>query len=246
MSDRNVAVVTGGSRGIGRAVAIQLAKSGNDVAVIYRGNKEKAEEVVDIIKSFGVDAISIQADVSSSSDCKEAISKVKEAFGKVNILVNNAGITRDGLLIRMKNSDFDDVINANLKGTFYMMRECIPLMLKADVKKIINISSVAGVLGNQGQANYSASKAGVIGLTKSAAREYASKKININAIAPGMIETDMTGDMNEKAREGVIATVPFKQMGKAEDVAFAVDFLAGKGSDYITGQVLCVDGGMAI
>ena len=246
MSDRNVAIVTGASRGIGRAVAIQLAKSGNGIAIIYRGNSEKAEEVATICKQSGVEAICIQADVASSDDCKAAVLQVKETFGKVNILVNNAGITRDGLLIRMKDSDFDDVINANLKGTFYMMRECIPMMLKADVKKIINISSVAGVLGNQGQANYSASKAGVIGLTKSAAREYASKKININAVAPGMIETDMTGDMNEKAREGVIATVPFKQMGKVEDIAMTVDFLAGKGSDYITGQVLCVDGGMAI
>ena len=246
MSDRNVAIVTGASRGIGRAVAIQLAKSGNDIAIIYRGNSEKAEEVATICKQSGVEAICIQADVASSDDCKAAVLQVKETFGKVNILVNNAGITRDGLLIRMKDSDFDDVINANLKGTFYMMRECIPMMLKADVKKIINISSVAGVLGNQGQANYAASKAGVIGLTKSAAREYASKKININAVAPGMIETDMTGDMNEKAREGVIATVPFKQMGKVEDIAMTVDFLAGKGSDYITGQVLCVDGGMAI
>lgn len=246
MSERNVAIITGGSRGIGRAVAIKLAESGNDVAIIYKGNSEKASEVAEICKKSGVEAITIQADVESSEDCKAAVAKVKETFGKVNILVNNAGITRDGLLIRMKDSDFDEVINANLKGTFIMMRECIPMMLKADVKKIINISSVAGVLGNQGQANYSASKAGVIGLTKSAAREYASKKININAVAPGMIETDMTGDMSEKAREGVIATVPFKEMGKVEDIAAAVDFLAGKGSDYITGQVLCVDGGMAI
>ena len=246
MSDRNVAIITGASRGIGRAIAIQLAKSGNDVAIIYRGNSEKAAEVAKLCEEFGVEAICIQADVANSEDCKGAVAKVKETFGKVNILVNNAGITRDGLLIRMKDSDFDEVINANLKGTFYMMRECIPLMLKADVKKIINISSVAGVLGNQGQANYSASKAGVIGLTKSAAREYASKKININAVAPGMIETDMTGEMSEKAREGVIATVPFKAMGKVEDIALTVDFLAGKGSDYITGQVLCVDGGMAI
>lgn len=246
MSERNVAIITGGSRGIGRAVAIKLAESGNDVAIIYKGNSEKASEVAEICKKSGVEAITIQADVASSEDCKAAVAKVKEVFGKVNILVNNAGITRDGLLIRMKDSDFDEVINANLKGTFIMMRECIPMMLKADVKKIINISSVAGVLGNQGQANYSASKAGVIGLTKSAAREYASKKININAVAPGMIETDMTGDMSEKAREGVIATVPFKEMGKVEDIAAAVDFLAGKGSDYITGQVLCVDGGMAI
>lgn len=246
MGERNVAIITGGSRGIGRAIAIQLAKSGNDIAVIYKGNSEKANEVIKICEGYGVDAVSIQADVSNSEDCKAVVAKVKEQFGKVNILVNNAGITRDGLLIRMKDSDFDDVIDANLKGTFYMMRECIPLMLKADVKKIINISSVAGVLGNQGQANYSASKAGVIGLTKSAAREYASKKININAIAPGMIETDMTLDMSEKAREGVIATVPFKEMGKAEDIAKAADFFASRNADYITGQVLCVDGGMAI
>lgn len=246
MSDRNVAVITGGSRGIGKAVAVKLAKSGNNIAIIYRGNSEAAEETAKICKESGTDAICIKADVSNSADCKDAVSQVKEHFGKINILVNNAGITRDGLLIRMKDSDFDEVIDANLKGTFYMMRECIPLMLKSDVKKIINISSVSGVLGNAGQANYSASKAGVIGLTKSAAREYASKKININAVAPGMIETDMTGGMNEKAREAVIATIPFKEMGKAEDIANAVDFLASKGADYITGQVICVDGGMAI
>lgn len=246
MSDRNVAVITGGSRGIGRACAIKLAKAGNDIAVIYRGNETAAKEVVEICKEYGVDAICIQANVASSEECKAAIRNVKEQFGKVNILVNSAGITRDGLLIRMKDSDFDDVIDTNLKGTFYMMRECIPLMLKADVKRIINISSVAGVLGNSGQANYSASKSGVIGLTKSAAREYASKLININAVAPGMIETDMTGEMNEKARQAVIDTVPFKKMGDVEDIAAIVDFLSSEGSKYITGQVICVDGGMAI
>lgn len=246
MGERNVAIVTGGSRGIGKACAIKLAASGNDVAVIYRGNKEAADEVVAACEGLGVNAIAVKADVASSEECKAAVAAVKEAFGKVNILVNNAGITRDGLLIRMKDSDFDEVIDANLKGTFYMMRECIPLMLKQPVKRIINISSVAGVLGNTGQANYSASKAGVIGLTKSAAREYASKKINVNAVAPGMIETDMTGSMNEKAREGVIATVPFKEMGRPEDIAATVDFLAGEGGNYITGQVICVDGGMAI
>ena len=246
MSDRNVAVITGGSRGIGRACAIKLAKAGNDIAVIYRGNETAAKEVVEICKEYGVDAICIQANVASSEECKAAIRNVKEQFGKVNILVNSAGITRDGLLIRMKDSDFDDVIDTNLKGTFYMMRECIPLMLKADVKRIINISSVAGVLGNSGQANYSASKSGVIGLTKSAAREYASKLININAVAPGRIETDMTGEMNEKARQAVIDTVPFKKMGDVEDIAAIVDFLSSEGSKYITGQVICVDGGMAI
>lgn len=246
MEERNVAIVTGASRGIGRAVALKLAENGNNVAVVYRGNSDAADEVVKLIKEMGADAISIKADVSSSDDCKEVVKTVKDYFGKINILVNNAGITKDGLLIRMKDEDFSDVIDVNLKGTFYMMRECIPAMLKSDVKRIVNISSVSGVLGNAGQANYSASKAGVIGLTKSAAREYASKKININAVAPGMIETDMTLSMNDKAREAVVSTIPFKAMGRDEDIAETAAFLCGNGAAYITGQVICVDGGMAI
>ncbi|MDO4965722.1 MAG: 3-oxoacyl-[acyl-carrier-protein] reductase [Lachnospiraceae bacterium] len=246
MSERNAAIVTGASRGIGKAVAIKLAENGCDVAIIYKGNEAAAEETASICREKGVDAICIKADVSVSADCKMVVKSVKEAFSKVDILVNNAGITRDNLLIKMSDEEFDQVINANLKGTFYMMRECIPMMLRSKVKKIVNISSVSGVLGNPGQANYSASKAGVIGLTKSAAREYASKKICVNAVAPGMIETDMTGSMDEKAREGVVSSIPFKEMGKAEDIANAVAFLAGNGADYITGQVLCVDGGMAI
>lgn len=246
MEENNVAIVTGASRGIGKAVALKLAEDGNNVVVVYRGNSEAAQEVVSLIKNMGRDAIALKADVSNSDECKDVVKTVKEHFGKINILVNNAGITKDGLLIRMKDDDFNDVVDTNLKGTFYMMRECIPLMLKSDVKRIVNISSVSGVLGNAGQANYSASKAGVIGLTKSAAREYASKKININAVAPGMIETDMTLSMNDKAREAVVSTIPFKEMGKDEDIAETVLFLCSKGASYITGQVICVDGGMAI
>lgn len=246
MSERRAAIVTGGSRGIGKAIALKLASDGCDVAIVYRGSEDKALEVVNEIKAMGVEAVALKADVANSEDCKNVVALTKEAFGRVDILVNNAGITKDGLMIRMKDEDFDAVIDANLKGAFYMMREAMPIMMKAGYGKVVNISSVSGVLGNAGQANYSASKAGLIGLTKTAAREYASKRINVNAVAPGMIETDMTSAMSDKAKEGLVSTIPFKKMGDPDDIAEAVCFLASDKAAYITGQVLCVDGGMAI
>ncbi len=246
MSEKKIAVVTGGSRGIGRAIVERLAKDGMDVYFSYRSGEESAIEVENECAKYEGNAVKIKADVASSEECKEFVAKVKELAGRIDVLVNNAGITKDGLLMRMKDEDFDSVIDVNLKGTFVMIREVTPLMLRAGSGSIINISSVSGVLGNAGQANYSASKAGVIGLTKAAARELAAKKIKVNAIAPGMIETDMTKNMPEKAQDALKEGIPFKEIGRAEDIAGCVSFLAGEDSRYITGQVICVDGGMAI
>ena len=244
--DGKVALVTGASRGIGRAIAIRLASEGAKIAINFAGNQKAAEEVKGEIEKNGGEAILVKANVADSAAVDEMFAKVIEAFGTVDILVNNAGITRDGLLIRMKDEDFDAVIDVNLKGTFYMMRGVSRLMLRQRAGRIINMSSVVGVMGNAGQVNYSASKAGVIGMTKSLARELASRHITVNAVAPGMIETDMTGAMSDAVKEKVVENIPFKEMGKPEDIAETVAFLAGDGARYITGQVLCVDGGMAI
>ena len=244
---RKIALVTGGSRGIGRAICIKLAKEGMDVAFNYQSGAARAEETKRLCEEQGVRCLMVQADVSSSSDCDELIKKVAEwGEGRIDVLVNNAGITRDNLLGRIKDEDLDAVLNVNLKGTFYMMRSVSRLMLRQKYGKIINMSSVVGVMGNVGQVNYAASKAAVIGMTKSLARELASRKINVNAVAPGMIETDMTDKLSDAAKAGILDSIPFKEMGAAEDVANVVVFLAGDESRYITGQVICVDGGMAI
>lgn len=244
---RKIALVTGGSRGIGRAICIKLAKEGMDVAFNYHSGAARAEETKKLCEEQGVRCLMVQADVSSSSDCDELIKKVAEwGEGRIDVLVNNAGITRDNLLGRIKDEDLDAVLNVNLKGTFYMMRSVSRLMLRQKYGKIINMSSVVGVIGNVGQVNYAASKAAVIGMTKSLARELASRKINVNAVAPGMIETDMTDKLSDAAKAGILDSIPFKEMGAAEDVANVVAFLAGDESRYITGQVICVDGGMAI
>ena len=198
------------------------------------------------MKQNGQDCIHVSCDVTDEESIKNAIKAVVDHFGKIDILVNNAGITKDNLIGRMKDEDFDAVIDVNLKGTFYMMRGVSRLMLRQRAGRIINMSSVVGVMGNAGQVNYSASKAGVIGMTKSLARELASRHITVNAVAPGMIETDMTGAMSDAVKEKVVENIPFKEMGKPEDIAETVAFLAGDGARYITGQVLCVDGGMAI
>lgn len=247
MSDKKVALVTGGSRGIGRAICIKLASCGMDVVFNYRSGSEAAEETVKQCEAFGVRSLAICADVSSSEACQELIDKALEfGEGRIDVLVNNAGITRDNLLPRIKDEDLDDVLDVNLKGPFYMMRGISKIMLKQRSGRIINMSSVVGIIGNAGQVNYSASKAGVIGMTKSLARELASRHITVNAIAPGMIETDMTGALSDAAKENILNQIPFKAMGKAEDVAGAVAFLASDDAAYITGQVICVDGGMAI
>lgn len=247
MEERKKALVTGASRGIGRAICEKLASKGTDIVFSYRSGEEAAAETIRLCSKYGVEVHGIKADVSSQEECESLIKEAVDLFGgRIDILVNNAGITKDNLIGRMKDEDFDAVIDVNLKGTFYMMRGVSRYMLRQRAGRIINMSSVVGVMGNAGQVNYSASKAGVIGMTKSLARELASRQITVNAVAPGMIETDMTAAMPDSAKEKVIESIPFKQMGRPEDIAEAVAFLAGDGGRYITGQVLCVDGGMAI
>lgn len=246
MSERKAAIVTGASRGIGRAAALRLAKMGMNIVFTYNSGIEAAEETKALCEAEGVRVLAVQADVSSSENCDQLVEQTMEAFGRVDVLVNNAGITRDGLIIRMSDEQFDQVIDTNLKGAFYMMRAVSKQMMKQRSGRIINISSVVGVMGNAGQVNYAASKAGVIGMTKSLARELASRKVTVNAVAPGMIETDMTAVMSEKAKEAMKAAIPLGEMGKPEDIAGTIAFLAGEEGRYITGQVICVDGGMAI
>ncbi|MCM1149188.1 MAG: 3-oxoacyl-[acyl-carrier-protein] reductase [Butyricicoccus sp.] len=239
------AVVTGGSRGIGAAICEKLAYLGADVAVIYAGNEAAAQAVCDkCAAEHGVRALAYRCDVSDFEASKETVARIKADFGGVDILVNNAGINRDGLIARMKESDFDDVVNTNLKGAFNMIRHCSGLFIRARAGKIINISSVAGIMGNAGQANYAASKAGLIGLTKSVARELAGRGVTCNAIAPGFIATDMTAGFDEN--NALVASIPLGRMGTPGDVAELAAFLAGSGSDYITGEVFRVDGGIAM
>ena len=237
------AIVTGASRGIGRATALRLASLGANIAVIYSGNEAAASETVEMCRAKGVEAKAYRCDVASGEEAKATVQEIRKDFGSVEILVNNAGITKDGLIAFMKEEDFDRVIAVNLKGAFNMIRNTAALMLRSKCGRIINISSVSGMMGNAGQANYSASKAGVIGLTKSVARELASKGITCNAVAPGFIETDMTRDIPQDDNP-LLSSIPLGHMGKAEDVADAVAFLAS--SDYITGEVLRVDGGIAM
>ncbi|MCR5605032.1 MAG: 3-oxoacyl-[acyl-carrier-protein] reductase [Lachnospiraceae bacterium] len=241
-----IALVTGASRGIGAAAAKKLAENGAFVYVNYNGSQARADEVVAAIKEAGGDAESVKCDVADFNACKEMIDKIIADKGRLDILVNNAGITRDDLLMKMSEEAFDAVISTNLKGCFNTIRHSSRYFLKQRSGKIINMSSVSGVAGNAGQANYSSAKAGVIGLTKSVAKELGSRGINCNAIAPGFIETEMTEAMTDKAKEATIAMIPFGRTGKTEDIAKAVLFLASDMSDYITGQILNVDGGMCI
>jgi 3-oxoacyl-[acyl-carrier protein] reductase len=240
-----VSLVTGGSRGLGRAISLAFARQGADVAVNYRGNADAADEVVAAIRELGRNAIPIQGDTSAGREACESI--VKEAidqFGKVDILVNNAGITRDNLLMRMDDAEWTDVIATNLSGPFWMCRAIARPMLKAKSGRIINKSSVAGRMGNAGQANYASAKAGLIGLTKTVARELASRGITANAIAPGLIETELTADLPDAARQFVLDSTPLGYIGSVEDVAAAAVYLASDEARYVTGQVLGVDGGM--
>jgi len=240
------ALVTGASRGIGRAIAVALAKEGADVAINYAGNEEAAKQTEELCAAYGVNTIVIKADVSKADECKMMVDCVKEHFGKIDILVNNAGITKDKLMIGMTEADFMDVINTNLKGSFLCMQLASKLMLKQRYGRIINLSSVVGLHGNAGQVNYAAGKAGVIGMTKSAAKELASRNITVNAVAPGMIETDMTAVIPEKAKDAMMAGIPAGRAGKPEEIADMVAFLASDKAAYITGQVISVDGGMGI
>ena len=240
------ALVTGGSRGIGRAVCLELARQGARVAVNYAGNAAAAEETVKACQDLGAEAFAIQADVADAAACDAMVKEVLARFGRVDILVNNAGVTRDGLMLTMKESDWDTVLDTNLKGAFQCMKAVYRPMMKQKYGRVVNLSSIVGIRGNAGQANYAASKAGLIGLTKSMAKELAARNVTVNAVAPGFIDTDMTAALPEKARESMLGTIPMGQLGQAEDVAKAVAFFAGDEAAYVTGQVLCVDGGMAV
>ncbi|MDK0558179.1 3-oxoacyl-[acyl-carrier-protein] reductase [Clostridium perfringens] len=241
-----VAIVTGGTRGIGRAIALKLADQGANIVINYRNSDKEAEELKAILEEKGVKVLTVKCDISNFEDSKNLMDKCKEVFGKIDILVNNAGITNDTLIMRMKEEDFDNVIDVNLKGTFNCAKHASAIMLKQRFGKIINMTSVVGIAGNAGQVNYAASKAGVIGLTKSLAKELGSRGITVNAVAPGFINTDMTASLSEKVKEEASKNIPLKRLGDPEDVANLVGFLASDAANYITGQVINVDGGMVM
>ena len=240
------AVVTGGSRGLGRAVCLELAAGGAHVVLCYAGNENAANETAAACEALGAKVLAVRCDVADSAQVKALMDEALKVFGRIDILVNNAGITRDGLLMMMKETDFDDVINTNLKGAFLCMKAVARTMMKQRYGRIVNLSSVVGLRGNAGQVNYAASKAGVIGMTKSLAKELASRGVTVNAVAPGFMETDITAAMPEAAKTATLAAIPMGRMGAAEDVAKAVAFLASEEAGYITGQVVAVDGGMAM
>lgn len=244
--EEKVAVVTGASRGIGRGIALALAREGAMVVVNYNGSAARAEEVVTTIKESGGRAAAVQCDVSDFEAAKEFYANVVKEYGRIDILVNNAGITKDNLIMKMSEEEFQSVIQTNLAGTFHGVKFVSRPMMKQRGGRIINIASVAGVVGNMGQANYSASKAGVIGLTKSMAKELASRNITVNAIAPGFVETEMTDVLSDSVKEAAVATIPLGRFGRVEDIAETAVFLASDRAKYITGQVICVDGGIAM
>ena len=241
-----VAIVTGGTRGIGRAIALKLADQGANIVINYRNSDKEAEELKAILEEKGIKVLTVKCDISNFEDSKNIMDKCKEVFGKIDILVNNAGITKDTLIMRMKEEDFDNVIDVNLKGTFNCAKHASAIMLKQRFGKIINMTSVVGIAGNAGQVNYAASKSGVIGLTKSLAKELGSRGITVNAVAPGFINTDMTASLSEKVKEEASKNIPLKRLGDPEDVANLVGFLASDAANYITGQVINVDGGMVM
>ena len=244
--DGKCALVTGASRGIGRAVALKLASEGAKVALNFAGNEAAADAVKQEIEAAGGEAILVKADVANEAAVQDMVQKTADAFGRIDILVNNAGITRDGLLARMKEEDWDAVLSTNLKGVFLTTKAAAKLMMKQRAGRIVNMASVVGVTGNAGQANYSAAKAGVIGFTKTIAKELASRGITANAVAPGFIDTDMTAGLPDKAKEAALSGIPLGRMGTPEDIAAAVLFLVSDQASYITGQVLNVDGGMVM
>lgn len=241
-----VAIVTGASRGIGAAIAKRLGEDGFRVVVNYSGSESKANAVVAMIEESGGEAIAVKADVSNADDVKALVKTTIDTFGRIDCLVNNAGITRDGLLMRMKESDFNDVLSTNLKGAFLTSQAVTRALLKSKTGRIINIASVVGITGNAGQANYAAAKAGLIGLTKSVARELAGRHVTVNAVCPGFIQTDMTDALTEAQREATLEQIPFSRFGQVEDVANLVSFLASEQASYVTGQTIAVDGGMTM
>ena len=239
-----VALITGATRGIGRAIAIRLANAGFDIALNYRKENDDLTNTKSEIEKAGVDCLPVQGDISSFEDCERIAKEIFDKFGKIDVLVNNAGITKDMLLMRMKPEDFSSVVDVNLIGTFNMTRNVVPYMVKARSGRVVNISSVVGIEGNAGQTNYSASKAGIIGFTKSLARELGSRNILVNAVAPGFIETDMTAVLSDSVRDEIAKKISLRRMGSAEDVAGVVEFLCGEASSYVTGTVIPVTGGL--
>ena len=243
---RRAALVTGGGRGIGRAVCLALAAQGYDVAVNYAASAAAAEQTAEDCRALGVQAVALQADVTDPAACQTLVDTAARTFGRLDVLVNNAGVTADKLLLRMQEEDFDKVISANLKGALFCCKAACKLMMRQRYGRIVNISSVVGLHGNAGQTNYAASKAGLIGLTKSLAKEFAARGVTVNAVAPGFIGTDMTNAMTDAAKQAAVASIPAGRIGAPEEVANAVAFLASENAAYITGQVLCVDGGMGM
>lgn len=246
MEENKVAIITGASRGIGKEVAKKFAENKYDLVLNYASDKIDIENLKKEFEQYKVQVECIKANVANFEECEQMVNSAIEKYGKIDVLVNNAGITKDNLLMRMKEQDFDDVINVNLKGTFNMTKNVVPFMMKKRYGKIINVSSVVGISGNAGQCNYSASKAGIVGFTKSMAKELASRNINVNAIAPGFIATDMTSVLSDTVKENINAQIPLKRMGLPREVANLIYFLASEESDYITGQVINVDGGMVM
>ncbi len=246
IEEGRVAVVTGGGRGIGRAIAARLAEEGANVAISYRSNDAAAEETAQKVRDAGAKCEIFKGDVASPEDVRALLAGVSDAFGRVDILVNNAGITRDNLMMRMKEDEFDEVLRTNLKGTYLCTRAALRPMVRARWGRIVNVGSVVGLVGNAGQANYAASKAGIIGFTKSVAREVAQRGITVNAVAPGYVETELTGGLPEGVKEQILAQVPSGRFGEPKEVAEVVAFLSGEGAGYITGQTIAVDGGMTM
>ncbi len=246
IDEGRVAIITGGGRGIGRAIVVRLAKEGANVAISYRSNDAAAEETAQKVREAGAKCELFKGDVASPEDVQALFKGVSDAFGRVDILVNNAGITRDNLMMRMKEEEFDEVLRTNLKGTYLCTRAALRPMVRARWGRIVNVGSVVGLVGNAGQANYAASKAGIIGFTKSVAREVAQRGITVNAVAPGYVETELTGGLPEGVKEQILARVPTARFGEPEEVAEVVAFLSGEGAGYITGQTIAVDGGMTM
>jgi len=246
MSEIKTAIVTGGSRGIGRQTVLELARNGYAVAIVYQGNEEKANETMQMAMAEGAEAIAIKCDVASMESVVSMVNAVMEKWGRVDVLVNNAGQTADGLLMRMSEEDFDKIISVNLKGTFNCVKAVTSIMMKQRYGRIVNLSSVVGVTGNAGQANYAASKAGIIGFTKSVAKELASRGITANCVAPGYVETDMTEVLSDKIKEAILAQIPMKRCADPKEIASVIGFLVSEKANYITGQVINVDGGMVM